>query len=84
MICMDAVNPIEKAFNVYKGKLKKLENSALDWFHKHLITIQSISRDSCIKEFRHCIFPKSSHNFIYSSKENQNILLVIADSLIIF
>ena len=55
----------------------------MDWFQKHLIAMQSISRDTCIKEFRHCNFPKSSNEFIYTSKEQSEYFAGITDALTI-
>ena len=55
------LNPIELGFNCYKKSLKR--NSVLgidDWFEAHLNAVESLSRDTCIKEFRRCGVPFSN------------------------
>ena len=49
------LNPIELAFNIYKGQLKRHEREfRFDWYGTHLKALEHIDRDMCIKEFRRC------------------------------
>ena len=55
------LNPIELGFDCYKKSLKR--NSRLgidDWFEDHFNAIESLSRDTSIKECRRCGVPFSN------------------------
>ena len=70
------LNPIELGFNVYKSSLKN--NSDLferDWYNAHLLAIDAVTTDTCIKEFRKCGVPKSFH--ILTSDEKKKILVLM-------
>ena len=55
------LNPIERAFNVYKAALKRDEIAFMnDPYTVHLQALQSISRDFSIGEFRRCGIPLSA------------------------
>ena len=68
------LNPIELGFNCYKKSLKR--NSELgidDWFEAHLNAVESVSRDTCIKEFRRCGVPFSDD--VLTEEEEEMMML---------
>jgi transposase len=54
------LNPIELGFSNYKSHLKRnYQLGLVDWYEAHCQAIKSVSRDTCIKSFRHCGVPLS-------------------------
>ena len=39
-------HPIERAFNQYKGDIKRMQDTNLDWFGKHLNALNSVTSDN--------------------------------------
>jgi len=52
-------SPIEYCFGIYKASLKRNCFTTANWYEKHLLGIQAVTRDKCIKEFRRCKIPGS-------------------------
>ena len=75
------LNPIELAFNIYKKSLKRnYEMEMLDWYEAHMLAIESVNRDICIKEYRRCGVPLSQDVKTEEELEQQrkiNIALAI-------
>lgn len=55
------LSPIEYAFGIYKAYLKRLsrQTDPRNWYELHVAAYRSVSRDTCIKEFRKCEIPFS-------------------------
>ena len=69
------LNPIEYGFNLYKTYLKKnSENFNINWYHTHLEALESVTRDICIKEFRHCSVPLNNETL--TSNEIEELAVV--------
>ena len=66
------LNPIERAFNVYKKYLKRHETIfQLDPITVHNEALHSVSKDFCVGEYRRCNIPKSVSPYLLTSKEKR-------------
>ena len=71
------LNPIELGFNVYKSQLKRNETQfKFDWFGTHLVALEHVDRDICIKEFRRCGVPMSEKEYTSSEANIAAITLL--------
>ena len=69
------LNPIKYTFNLYKSYLKKYsKNFDIGWYQTHLEALESVTRDTCIKEFRHCSVPLSNETL--TSNEIEELAVV--------
>ena len=78
------LNPIERAFNVYKQYLKRNETQfGVDPKTVHYDALHSISRDFSVNEFRRCNIPKSHPPYIMTTKEKRIKMVAIVLYMII-
>jgi transposase len=77
------LNPIELGFNVYKSHLKRIQTQfRSDWFQTHLRSLNNITRDTCIKEFRRCEVPMSE-DMLTTDEENTLSIMAIGTRFVI-
>ena len=69
------LNPIKNMFNIYKSNLKRNEEGfEANPIKAHWNAVHAVSRDSAIKEFRHCSVPFS--NMVQTIEEEEKEALI--------